>query len=413
MLSPEEVQRRTEELAKQRELKRQKKRRNIITMIILLLFGIILMLFSAYYSYYQGLGTVENTTTKEQRINVLFMGIDEKSASGSRADTIILISLNPDTGEAGVLAIPRDTRVFISERNRWDRINAAHVYGGPDLVTKTVTEFFGIPIDYYIQTDFAGFSKIVDTLGGIEIDVERDMHYEDHAQELYINLTKGIQILDGDKALQYVRYRDSLGDVSLVDPVSQSYGGRIERQRKFVMALVKQTLRPATITKLPRLLGQIWDTVDTNLPWSLALKLAFSADDFELSKMSTAVVPGNSETINGAAYWIPDQERLQTVLNYIVYGEEPPLTVEILNGSGVSGIAGRVGDALKNIGYDLVRLGNADHYNYPVSQVIAGSDIELDQINRLSNILDAEVIIDSKRTGQPDITVIIGRNYQP
>ena len=412
MLSPEEVQRRMEELEKQRALKRRKKQRKIISAIILLSFGIFLMVLTAYYSYHQGLTTVDMKANDEQRLNVLFIGIDQKSVSGSRADTIMLVSLNLKTGEAGVLAIPRDTRVYIPERNRWDRINAAHVYGGTQLVAKTVSEFLGVPINYYIQTDFEGFSKIVDTLGGIEIDVERDMQYDDYAQGLHINLTKGLQGLDGDKALQYVRFRDSLGDVSLVDPVTQSYGGRIERQRKFVTALIRQTLRPATIPKLPKLVGQIWDTVETNIPWNLALKLAFSAEEFELSKMTTAVVPGNSDTINGAAYWIPDRDKLETVVNMVVYGKEPPLTVEVLNGAGVSGLAGRVGEILRQIGYDPIRLSNADHFNYPVSQLIVGPNVDLDQVKRLSEVLEAEIIVDPKRNGQPDITLIIGKNYQ-
>lgn len=413
MLSPEEISRRTEELAQRRALKRRKRRRNILVMIFMFLFGTVLMVLTAYYSYHQGFNPVESAAPSEQRIHILFLGIDEKSVSGSRADTIMLVSLDMATGEAGVLSIPRDTRVFISDRNRWDRVNAAHAYGGPALVMKTVAELLDIQIDYYIQTDFVGFSKIVDILGGVEIDVERNMQYDDHAQNLHINLSKGRQVLDGDKALQYVRFRDGLGDVSLVDPLYQSYGGRIERQRKFVQALVKKVLRPATIPKLPKLIGQLWEAVDTNLPWGLALKLTFAADQFNPDKIITAVVPGVADKINGASYWVPDQARLQRLVGSVVHGEPLPLTVEVLNGSGITGIASIVGESLVNAGFDLVRLGNADHFNYLETQVIVGSNTGVSDMNKLVELLGQAIIIEPERSDKPDVTVIIGKDYQP
>ena len=148
MLSPEEVQRRMEELEKQRALKEEKTTENYFCYYFVIIWYF-LMVLTAYYSYHQGLTTVDMKANDEQRLSVLFIGIDQKSVSGSRADTIMLVSLNLKTGEAGVLAIPRDTRVYIPERNRWDRINAAHVYGGTQLVAKTVSEFLGVPIILY------------------------------------------------------------------------------------------------------------------------------------------------------------------------------------------------------------------------------------------------------------------------
>ena len=94
------------------------------------------------------------------------------------------------------------------------------------------------------------------------------MHYEDKAQDLLIHLHPGRQVLDGEKALQYVRYRDRLGDIALVDPFANEYGGRVERQRIFFEALIDQALSVSTISKLPRLISQSFSIVNTNLPWS-------------------------------------------------------------------------------------------------------------------------------------------------
>lgn len=203
------------------------------------------------------------------------------------------------------------------------------------MTVKTVSEFLGVRIDYYIETDFAGFSKIIDTLGGVEINVEKDMQYTDVAGGLYIDIKAGPQVLDGKTALEYVRYRDYLGDVALVDPNYEIYGGRVERQRKFILAVIKEVLQPKTLLKLPRLLRQIWDAVDTNAPWTTALKLAFAADRFTLDRIETAIVPGTSEQINGAWYWIADSERTKQVVDWIIHGVPLPLTAEVLNGTGV------------------------------------------------------------------------------
>ena len=119
------------------------------------------------------------------------------------------------------------------------------------MTVKTVENFLGVDIDYYIETDFAGFSRIIDTLGGVEIDVDTDMFYVDTAQDLYIDIKAGRQVLDGETALQYVRYRDRLGDVALVNPHYEVYDGRVERQRKFLMAVIDEILQPSTLLKLP------------------------------------------------------------------------------------------------------------------------------------------------------------------
>src|SRR5690606_29379418 len=125
-------------------------------------------------------------------------------------------SVDRRTGSIAALAIPRDTRARIPGRAGFDRINVAHAIGGPTLAVQAVESLLGIAIDHYVRVDFAGFEALIDALGGVVIDVEKRMYYEDHAQGLVIDLQPGLQLLDGAKALQYVRYRsDGYGDVTL------------------------------------------------------------------------------------------------------------------------------------------------------------------------------------------------------
>ena len=116
----------------------------------------------------------------------------------------------------------------------------------------------------------------------------------------------------------------------MVNPQYEVYGGRVQRQRKFVMALIDEILQPSTILKLPRLLGQLWSAVDTNLPWSLALKLAFAADRFTSGDIVTGVLPGQSELLHGAWYWIPDDVGKKQVVDWVIHGIPLPLTAEVL-----------------------------------------------------------------------------------
>lgn len=424
MLSPEELARRQHEIAEKRALKQRQRRKRLLTTAFLCILGAVLLFFSAYHSYQRGLerrrGTiappqqtaVSLDTQEYRRTHILFLGIDDKRDSASRTDTILLVAADPNTGSAGILSIPRDTRVYIPERDRWDRINAVHAYGGPQLTVKTVENFLGVDIDYYIETDFAGFSRIIDTLGGVEIDVDTDMFYVDTAQDLYIDIKAGRQVLDGETALQYVRYRDRLGDVALVNPHYEVYDGRVERQRKFLMAVIDEILQPSTLLKLPRLLGQVWDAVETNIPWTTALKLAFAANRFTMDKIETAILPGTSERINGAWYWLADPDRTQEVVDWIVYSKPMPLTAEVLNGAGIQGIAAKAADFLQEQRLaDVKRVGNADRFNYPVSEIIVGSEKIAERAADLAELIQAEVLIDPYREQYVDVTIIVGRNF--
>jgi len=412
MLSPEEVARREEELAKRRETKRLYRQRRMYLFGALIILGIILMGLSAYFSYRQGLPVSGNALPAEDsRINVLFVGADETINASSRADTIMLVSLDPETGDVGVLSIPRDTRVFIAERQRWDRINAAYAYGGVNLVSSAVSDLLGIPIDYYVETDFNGFKDIVDTLEGVEIHIEREMYYVDNAQGLSIHLMPGMQRLDGDKARQYVRFRDRLGDVSLIDPVNTTYAGRVERQRQFVAALSRQILSPRTIPKLPRLISQIWKSVESNLPWEKVLSLTLSSSKFTADKVATAVLPGTGGTINGASYWLVDEQQAKRVVDSVLRGKPAPLTIQVLNGNGQAGIATSAARIIREQGFEVRSLGNADHYNYPLTQVIVYDSAQQDRVAGLAEILDASVVISDSQGSNVDVTVIIGRNY--
>ncbi len=205
-----------------------------------------------------------NFTQSEQRPIAEVMGRDQLSilVIGSdahlkydpgRSDTIIWALLDFKRHEVNVVSIPRDMLVRVPSKKGgyFDKICHAYSYGGPDLVQKSVEGFLGVDVDQVIRVDYNGFVKIVDTLGGVEVDVEKDMDYDDNAGDLHIHLKKGKQVLDGLKSLEYVRYRhDARGDLA-----------RIERQQKFLDALKNKGLKLNQVGKIRSLARIITESI--------------------------------------------------------------------------------------------------------------------------------------------------------
>ncbi|WP_439566196.1 LCP family protein, partial [Gloeocapsopsis crepidinum] len=171
------------------------------------------------------------------------------------SDTMLLLRFDPEAEKLAVLSIPRDTRTEV-EGLGTTKINTANAQGGPALSAKATSDLLnGVPIDRYIRINVQGVEKLVDALGGVTVYVPKDMKYQDDSQHLYINLKAGRHHLDGDQALQLLRFRyDEYGDI-----------GRIQRQQMLMRALMEQALNPATLARVPQIMSVIQTNIDTNL----------------------------------------------------------------------------------------------------------------------------------------------------
>lgn len=231
--------------------------------------------------------------------NVLILGVDD---GGERSDTLILAAASPASG-LWLLSIPRDTRVSIPGRQGLDKIGHAHAYGGPELASRTVSALIGAPVHGYVEFDFRAFAAAVDALGGVEIDVEQRMSYRDPYQNLKIDLRPGLQTLRGGEALQYVRFRDGTGDI-----------GRIQRQQKFVAALLDQAFSPSRIWRLPAAFLAASRYVRADFAGGSVPALIVAALRSRVGGLRTASVPGVPVQAGGLWYWAPDMPRLKGML---------------------------------------------------------------------------------------------------
>lgn len=228
---------------------------------------------------------------------VLLMGVDRRDGDVGRSDTLMLAAVDEEHGRAALLSIPRDTRIEVGSYG-YDKINHAYAFGGHEMTLASVSALVGVPITHYIMVDTSAFERIVDAVGGVDIDVEKRMYYEDPWDDdggLVIDLAPGEQHMNGAQAIKYVRYRDGEGDI-----------GRIGRQQHFMRALLAQLLSPQVLPRLAAVVDEVKNAVDTDLTTRQLLTLATRLKDMEAGGVSMQMVAGTPAYLGDVSYWIPD-----------------------------------------------------------------------------------------------------------
>ncbi|MBE6101803.1 MAG: LytR family transcriptional regulator [Selenomonas ruminantium] len=236
---------------------------------------------------------------------VMIMGVDRRADDAGRSDTLMVAAVDVDSSKAALLSIPRDTRVAI-EGNGYDKINHAYAFGGHKLTQRTVENLLGVKIDHYILIDTKSFARIIDAIGGVDLNVEKRMYYEDPWDDnggLVIDLYPGEQHLDGDRAIQYVRYRDGEGDI-----------GRVGRQQKFVKAVLAQVISPDMLPRLPKLAEEVRKAVETDMSVTELLEFAGLMESVHKNGLAAQMVPGQPAFLQDISYWIPDITDVREIL---------------------------------------------------------------------------------------------------
>ena len=251
----------------------------------------------------------------KDKTTVMIMGVDERKDDVGRSDTLMLATVDPKKKSASLLSIPRDTRVHVPGYG-YDKINVAYSLGGHNLTQDTVEEFLDTPVDHYVLIKVPAFKRIIDAIGGVDIDVEKRMEYVDEWDDdggLVIDLYPGPQHMDGATAITYVRYRDEEGDI-----------GRIERQQKFMKAVMDQVMSPSIIPRLPNIIREVMGSVETDLSFRQCLELAGALKEAQSNGLNTKMVSGRPVYIDEISYWIPDlydtREEMADMLGITISG---------------------------------------------------------------------------------------------
>jgi polyisoprenyl-teichoic acid--peptidoglycan teichoic acid transferase len=383
-------------------------------------------------------------------INILAFGIDE-TKNVKRADSIMVIHINEKNKRMGVLSIPRDTRISIPGYGK-TKANHAFAHGGTKLLTQSISDFLGIPIDYFIKINLKGVEAIIDEIGGISININKDLYYVDQAGDLFIDLKKGNQSLTGKQAIEYLRFRqDKEGDI-----------GRIQRQQKFINSFASRAISASKLLGTKRIIKQINKNIITNLSTGQMINLAVqSSQIFRQGSIEANTVPGVIILDNGISFWRPDLFSLDKILTKTLFGFEQQkniatkidtidasssqdnrrsvtpkevsriskqiktvnspistaakqLTVEVLNGCGVPGEAQITARILKQKGIKIARFGNAASFDYNETLIVdwKGNLPKTLQLAKFLQIDPSNIIVYDRLDKPLDATIVVGNNWE-
>jgi LCP family protein required for cell wall assembly len=290
-----------------------------------------------------------------QRVNVLVMGVDvtlnnrRQPVNLARSDALLLATFDPQTRTAAFLSIPRDTRTAIPGHRGWWKINAAYALGGPELAIRTVERLLGVPVHRYVKLGPHSFARLIDAVGGVWVDVERDLQYQDWWAGLRIDLKKGRQLLSGDQAMGYARFRhDPLGDIA-----------RVQRQQKVVQALFHRLKEPQTWLRAPQILRAVAENTQTNLTPHEVATLGWFLRSLGPDRIRTETLPGHFAPL----FWEPEPQKVQALVLELFYGLRPEevsrTTVVVRNASGVPGTGLQAAERLRQMGFRVVRVDSA------------------------------------------------------
>jgi LCP family protein required for cell wall assembly len=362
-----------------------------------------------------------------ERVNVLLMGIDQRpneDPDTTRTDTMMILTLDPTTKTAGMLSIPRDLYVPLPNRDTQDRINTAHVYGGPSYAMETVEYNFGIPIQHYIRVNFNALTTLVDLVGGIDIYVDEDINDQSYPDQNYgydpFVISAGWHHMDGATALKYARTRHGSSDFY-----------RMRRQQQVIMALRDQVLSTDAITKLlpnaPQILQTMQDSISTDFTPSEIVQLILFVKDLPTQNITRVVVDETAAqswtTPEGAQVLIPIRDEVRKLRDKLYAPPAPEDTqvtptpeqgrISVQNGTNTEGLAATAQASLKAKGFDVVEIGNATG-DHPTTVIIDYHGRQ-QYVQQLANALGVPVSAISTTLDENnslDALVILGDDYQ-
>lgn len=244
------------------------------------------------------------------KYQILLIGIDAlngKSADNTRSDVMMILDVDNVKKSIRLVSVPRDTRTKIEGHRGHTKINHAYAYGGSELSLKTVNETLGLNIPYYMVIDYGLVKEMVDIIGGVEVEVPMDMDYEDPSSDppLSIHLKQGRQVLDGDQALQFLRFRKGYKNADL---------DRVKAQQSFMNALMDRLKSKKTILHGPQLLVSYMDHSQSNMPLPKVSRLGLNIMNIGKENLTTFTLPGQPDTIDEISYYVIDEEQTNRFL---------------------------------------------------------------------------------------------------
>ena len=445
------------EVAKDKKNRYAKKRKKKIGKKVLIFIIIILLLGIGWFTYrtirngggISGMlapvvGHNENTKKDLKEIKVLILGVSTDT-DAELTDTIMIASYNPNTQKANLLSIPRDTFTGKNPKKAVasQKINSLYnINKTPDKTLAAVNELTGLDIKYYVVVKTEALIKLVDAIGGVKFNVPMRMKYTDTSQNLVIDLEEGEQLIDGNKAEQLLRFRHNdyqkgVGMTSYPSEYGDNDFGRMRTQRDFIIATLKQTLKPSNIFKIGQILEIANENVDTNLELSFVKDYIPYAVELDTENITSATLPGTTpdvSTTNGVSVFVADKKASKELIQSMFYADvteenedntisnnttsisttttqtAEDISIELLNGSGDNSKIEKAKELLEEAGYNVKKTGKTSS----IAQTIITNkkDVTDENLKNIKQVLGKGNISTNKSsTSLVDVTIIIGKDF--
>ncbi|MGG0655738.1 LCP family protein [Rummeliibacillus pycnus] len=305
----------TEERRRRYQMKKKRKVwKWIVGIVTILILGLSGVAFSMYHSFTTNLNQSHVNLGRDQskqrvkKVNfdqrdpfsILLLGVDGREGETGRSDTIIVLTVNPNTKNTKMLSIPRDTYTEIVGHNTTDKLNHAYAFGGIKMSMDSVEHLLNIPIDYVGEINMDGFSDMIDAVGGITVNSPRAFDQNGY------HFKEGENKLDGKGALAYVRNRhdDPEGDF-----------GRQQRQQQLISGIIKEAVSVDSLFNYKDIFNSLGKNVQTNLTFSEMVKLLQNYQDSITNIDQLRFEKGGGEIINGIWYYKMDENELKDISN--------------------------------------------------------------------------------------------------
>jgi len=461
---------------KAKENMKKKRKKCLIKKILKAIFLVILLALIAYGCYfgYQYFKHTKNMNGKEYdplsavalgidpnkledvgRINILVLGESGVGDGYKLTDSIMVVSYNPQTQQASILSVPRDT--YVGKRNKETasqnylasyKMNSVYRNGeNLEEAIECISDVVGIELDKYILIDTSAIIDIVDAMGGVYFDVPIDMDYDDPTQDLHIHLKQGYQLIDGEKAEQLLRFRHNNDGTTYPAEYGDNDIGRMKTQRAFIEETAKQLLKIENVTKVLTLLDIVFENVQTNLELQEMKYYIPYVFKFNTQNIESDVLPGASELCNGIWIYNANKTKTKEVVDRLFTDKvieveetidtntvkennidddvkeniisdnknedekvEEKAKIELLNGTDDEDVLKEVKNKLKEEGYEIVKTGTTSRTS---KTTIINRTRQKDEIvNDIKDILGVGVASKGSDNTNVDFTIIIGKDYK-
>lgn len=431
---------------------------------IIAMFAVVATSLAAYAKYRGVVGSIhrENVTAAmlgkrppyTAGLNILVIGSDSRQGlgrrfgsdvPGARSDTSMLLHIAPGHTRADIISFPRDSMVPVlactndqqghpgqsAQPGELERLNSTFSAGGAPCLWKTLEQETGIRIQHFVEVNFAGFQSIVNDVGGVPV----CLPFAINNPQARLHLAAGKRVVNGAQALAFVRLRENVGQGSDTQ--------RIQRQQYFLAAVMQKLKSTNLLTQPSRIFSVVRDvakslTTDSGLDLSTMLRIADSMKSLSSSSVQLVTVPVVPYVGDPTAELSWEQPQSDQMFRAIEADRELPasakakgngkaksamtatagatvspakVSVEVLNGSGVNGVAGSAATALTAKGFTVTGTGPAANYSYSSTTIQYSSTAQLPEVNTLKAALGSVVAQKDTALGAGSINLILGSNY--